>query len=518
MNVTRSQYSVIKRVLGDVFGYNLITTPTNNWDLYWSDWGVNAEFVSKLKPYQKVNHFPNMSCLARKNCLGRNLIRMKKAFAKDYNFFPSTWTLPTQRKELQEEIAKGNNKTYIVKPEALCQGKGIFLIKNLDKVPYNEHYVVQRYITKPYLIEGLKFDLRIYVLVYGCDPLRIFLFKEGLARLATEKYVKPNRINMDNLYMHLTNYAINKNNRKFVFNTDADNANIGHKRSLEFVWNYIDANGGDSRSLRRKIKRAIIKSFCAVQPQLKQCLNSCLPLNFHNSTCFEVMGFDIMLDHKLKPWLLEVNSAPSFCTDSPFDNKVKTKLITDTVKILNITVERKLEYQRKEQERIRTRAFNEEKRTKEEKEMLKEAIMDERDEYELKHCGDFTRIYPDEKLNDKYQAFIDYAAEELEQSYGVNKHEPLLNPKKSTRSNSIALFIPRPKTGKRDRTTTKGLNDEAVKEKLGVKLYNALKSKSSNDRSVLIDKKDTSNKEQASSPTLNSPLNEYEESDKYHFT
>jgi len=51
-----------------------------------------------------------------------------------------------------------------------------------------DHYVVQRYVTKPFLIEKLKFDFRIYVLLAGCDPLRVYVFKEGLARFATEPY------------------------------------------------------------------------------------------------------------------------------------------------------------------------------------------------------------------------------------------------------------------------------------------------------------------------------------------
>ena len=69
---------------------------------------------------------------------------------------------------------------------------------------------MQEYIPNPYLIEGLKFDLRLYVLITCCDPLRLFLYPDGLVRFATELYEKPNKNNLDNLYMHLTNYSINK--------------------------------------------------------------------------------------------------------------------------------------------------------------------------------------------------------------------------------------------------------------------------------------------------------------------
>jgi len=64
----------------------------------------------------------------------------------------------------------------------------------------------------------LKFDLRIYVLLYGVSPLRIFIFKEGLVRFATENYVPTNDSNLDNMFMHLTNYAINKNSANYVKN------------------------------------------------------------------------------------------------------------------------------------------------------------------------------------------------------------------------------------------------------------------------------------------------------------
>jgi tubulin polyglutamylase TTLL6/13 len=75
-------------------------------------------------------------------------------------------------------------------------------------------------LTKPYLIDGLKFDLRLYVLINGIEPMRIYMFKDGLARLATVPYKKPALSNMSNLFMHLTNYAINKDSPNYKQNTD----------------------------------------------------------------------------------------------------------------------------------------------------------------------------------------------------------------------------------------------------------------------------------------------------------
>ena len=74
---------------------------------------------------------------------------------------------------------------------------------------------------KPLLIDGLKFDLRIYVLIAGIDPLRIFVFNEGLARFCTAPYEAPKSDNLTNMFMHLTNYAINKFSPDFIFNDNA---------------------------------------------------------------------------------------------------------------------------------------------------------------------------------------------------------------------------------------------------------------------------------------------------------
>lgn len=70
----------------------------------------------------------------------------------------------------------------------------------------------------PLLIDGLKFDLRIYVLLSGCEPLRLYIYQQGLVRLATRAYQAPNAQNLHENYIHLTNYSLNKTNPDYVYN------------------------------------------------------------------------------------------------------------------------------------------------------------------------------------------------------------------------------------------------------------------------------------------------------------
>jgi tubulin polyglutamylase TTLL6/13 len=60
-----------------------------------------------------------------------------------------------------------------------------------------------------------------------------------------------------------------------------------------------------------------------------------------NSVCFEVLGVDIFIDDKIKPWLIEVNSLASFATDSPLDKKVKFDLCYEVVAMMNLSKQRK---------------------------------------------------------------------------------------------------------------------------------------------------------------------------------
>lgn len=99
--------------------------------------------------------------------------------------------------------------------------------------------MAQQYIENPYLLDGLKFDLRIYVLLYGVSPLKIYLFDEGLARFATVPYKPPKNSNMRNVYIHLTNYAINKLHEGYQQPDDENGDDQTHKRSVTKIWRDI---------------------------------------------------------------------------------------------------------------------------------------------------------------------------------------------------------------------------------------------------------------------------------------
>lgn len=157
-------------------------------DIFWSDTAPGPERLLRLRPYQRMNHFIGMSVLARKNNLGKTLNSMLKKFPEQFTaIYPNTWLLPENAPEFKQYLQaicsddsstpKANKPVFIVKPEASCQGRGIFItVDPIKDIHLHEHCVVQQYVSKPCLIDGLKFDLRIYVLVLGVDPLRILLY------------------------------------------------------------------------------------------------------------------------------------------------------------------------------------------------------------------------------------------------------------------------------------------------------------------------------------------------------
>jgi hypothetical protein len=77
---------------------------------------------------------------------------------------------------------------YILKPPASSRGRGIRMMRRPSDVKPEKDLLIQRYIRDPHLIDGYKYDMRVYVAVTCVDPLRVYVYREGLVRLATERY------------------------------------------------------------------------------------------------------------------------------------------------------------------------------------------------------------------------------------------------------------------------------------------------------------------------------------------
>ena len=184
--------------------------------------------------------------------------------------------------------------------------------------------VAFRYVARPYLINETKFDLRLYLLVTSVNPLRLYLYDDGLVRFASNKYSNESS-KVQDLFTHLTNYSINKKSSTYVSNEEAEEEK-GHKWTLKTLWRHFHANGIDHSVIWEKIKDLMIKTVLSAESNL---------VNLHQAnvasrySCFELFGFDILLDSKLKPWLLEVNISPSLHSSSTLDLDVKSPLATE---------------------------------------------------------------------------------------------------------------------------------------------------------------------------------------------
>ena len=122
--------------------------------------------------------------------------------SRHFDFMPLTYVLPAEFNEFYTEFLK-NKGAWIVKPCASSRGRGIYVVNNINQVPLDDPCLIAKYVNNPLTVDGFKFDLRIYVAVTSFDPLRVYIYNEGLTRFATEKYDK-NQTNLENSYMHLT--------------------------------------------------------------------------------------------------------------------------------------------------------------------------------------------------------------------------------------------------------------------------------------------------------------------------
>jgi tubulin polyglutamylase TTLL6/13 len=336
-NVTNTRYGIVKTCCEDL-GFKVSSSDRKS-ILFWCDAGGNFEFTSTMQPWQFYNHFPGTWAIARKVDLARNIERMARLLPDLYNFHPKSFIVPCQTSDLQAymiALSRKSRRTFIVKPDRGSLGKGIVLIRDPDVLDdWYDLAIAQEYIS-PYLIDNLKFDLRIYALITSAEPLRIYLHDEGMARFCTHPYSKPSAANLRVSFAHLTNYSLNKHNPHFEEPEDPEHADFGHKRSMSSVFRLMEERGVNVSKLKVQIENIVRLTVISIQPLLATNYRTAIPWHDGRSRCFEVLGFDIMIDKGGLPWLLEVNWAPSLATGSPFDTSIKTSVVKGALTIANI--------------------------------------------------------------------------------------------------------------------------------------------------------------------------------------
>ncbi|GFG32619.1 hypothetical protein Cfor_12369, partial [Coptotermes formosanus] len=326
--------------------------PDDDWNFYWAGTHTCRSLFSvdsgyRMTDNQFINHFPNHYELSRKDLLVKNIKRYRKELEREkdplaergempnrylhLDFIPVTFVLPADYNMFVEEYRKSPQSTWIMKPCGKSQGAGIFLINKLSKLkrwsresktPFNptlvkESYVISRYIDNPLLIGGKKFDLRLYVLVTSFRPLKCYLFRLGFCRFCTVKYDTSIQ-ELDNMYIHLTNVSIQKHGGEY-------NCMHGGKLSVQNLRLYLESTRG---------KEVTERLFTAISWLIVHSLKAVSPVMANDRHCFECYGYDIIIDNKLKPWLVEVNASPSLTSTTVNDRILKYKLIDNILSVV----------------------------------------------------------------------------------------------------------------------------------------------------------------------------------------
>lgn len=273
---------------------------------------------AELQPKQIMSRMPGLRQMCDKVAFAGLMHRMELTDPQRFNFFPRTYRLPDDNVPL----SVWNQGPLIYKPDTGAGGDGIYLLCSADDLRRRQYLnpvdgaVLQSYIAHPLLLKGYKWDLRVYAFILSMNPLRVFMCREGLARVCCEPYVEATPRTLHRIGCHLTNYTISKYAAEYDHIDDPMDGTRGTKRSLSSTLNFLASLGHDAEFLKSQI-------FSIVAATTEAMASECGSSGQLYQQCFHILGLDIMFDHDCKAWLLEVNSSPSLSVDSVFPSTGK---------------------------------------------------------------------------------------------------------------------------------------------------------------------------------------------------
>ena len=397
--ITYKAYRNIPQSLSGVMKYNQVIKSKlyTNTNLIWKllDKDKMYPLLRKLNKYQRYNHFPICWQLGRKDNLYTNYLKMQKKYKEEFNYMPKKFLLPKDRDTVQEIMKEYNvfniREIYIVKPVASTHGKGVRILTDSTTVPTKG--ILEKYIYNPHLINRRKYDMRLYVLVTGFRPLKIYIYDNGIIRFCSQKYTTDAE-KLNNNYIHITNYSVNK--AVDILRKGEKEIDFDIKWSLLALKGYFIEKKINFEPIWKRIKDIAIKTILSVYDLSAPALKA-----FKLTSCnlFELYGLDIILDNQLNPWLLECNINPSLNCDTDVDVKIKSKLITDILNIIGLvpfTHDKREKPLDKDNYYIST---------------IEEAVTESLCEF-ARPTGGFERIFPLQENIENYKRFIEVPGEQ----------------------------------------------------------------------------------------------------------
>lgn len=243
---------------------------------------------------------------------------------------PESYTLPEERDAfLGFAAAQPSGTLYIVKPVRGSGGQGISVTDDPAEAAGRQNVVVQRYIADPYLVDGRKGHLRIYALITSAEPLRAYIYSEGIVRFAPEPY-DPRPERLGEVAMHVTNTALHLSHPGLVISQDPERDDEGVIWSLTGLLRRMAADGFDTDAVFDEI-RTLIAWFIR-QAEREGLFARQAAHGSPRSFAPKLLGFDVLLDAQGHPWLIEMQSNPA-ARGAPLVQQINGALFANIVRM-----------------------------------------------------------------------------------------------------------------------------------------------------------------------------------------
>jgi tetratricopeptide (TPR) repeat protein len=236
---------------------------------------------------------------------------------------PETFLMPEDREALLAYAQREPGALFIAKPRRGTGGQNMAISRDARALADKPDVVVQRYIDRPYLVDGRKGHVRLHGVVASLDPFRAYLHAEGVVRFAPEPY-DVSDAGLADVHAHITNTALHKDHPKLVVSQKAEEENVGAVWSLSAYLDRLKSEGVDVAALREELKALARGFLLMVHAEGVFAQQARYP---RRSFPAKLFGLDVLIDADAKPWLIEAQRKPAMA-GTPLVQKIAGKAMT----------------------------------------------------------------------------------------------------------------------------------------------------------------------------------------------